>query len=1254
LPPDGEGRKLPRILNRDAAAPVAALAAAPGRHHIRLSGAWAIRRGRAEPYGAGGRGGKANTMAKRAHSLDEKFDLTVMRQLLTGTQAIVRLMLMQKARDRAAGLNTAGYVSGYRGSPIATLESAFQRAAKLTAANDIVFHPGLNEDLAATACWGTQQAELRGEGKFDGVFALWYGKGPGVDRTGDAFRHANHAGTSRHGGVLALLGDDHTCESSTSAHQSEFAMVDFMIPVLNPAGVQELLDYGLYGYGLSRYAGVWVSLKCVKDNIESTATVDGRTDRVNIILPGDDDFTMPPGGLNIRLGDPPLDKERRLHDHKRRAVAAFARANSLDRLVTSGGQRPRIGIVTTGKSYLDTRAAMDALGIDEVKANELGLRLYKVAMTWPLEPRGLMQFAQGLELILVIEEKRSLIETQVKEQLFDLPDRPIVLGKRGERDDFRKRDWLYPAYGALEPNDIAVSIGERLIERGLGGDDLKARVGRLKEIKGNQPKAGDFFPRTAYFCAGCPHNSSTKVPEGSRAYAGIGCHYMVQWMDRNTEGFTQMGGEGANWIGEAPFSKRDHVFQNLGDGTYIHSGSLAIRAAIAAGTKITFKLLYNDAVAMTGGQKLDGGMSAQQMAAQILAEGARRVVVVSDEPQKYGLDAALPAGVAVHHRRDLMLVQKELASTEGVTVLVYDQTCAAEKRRRRKRGAYPDPDKRVAINAAVCEGCGDCGIKSNCVAVLPLETEFGRKRQIDQSACNKDFSCVEGFCPSFVTLHGAKPRKAGQLSSPSGMPGHLADEAGAEVSAGSAEIPGALPEPRLPSLTGEPYAMIVTGVGGTGVVTISAVLAQAAHNAGLGFGSIDMTGIAQKGGAVACHMRVGATPEAIHAIRVGPASADAILGGDLVVTASQKVLETVKPDRTAVVYSTYEMTTGDFTRKPDLQVPGAALRAAIAERVRRGPIRALDAHTIAERLFGDSIYSNMLLLGFAYQLGLVPIPAAAIEEAIELNGAAVEANRRAFRFGRLACHDMAALERVIGPRTVSAPMPTADLGDTIRSRAAHLVKYQDGALAQRYHARVDRIAERERGVASGKAGLALAVAQAYHRVLAYKDEYEVARLYTDGEFQRQVATQFEGVKRTEFHLAPPFLAWAWRDKATGHPRKVSLPGWLVMPAFHLLARLRGLRGTAFDVFGYTAERRAERAAITQYERVLDEIEARLTAATYQTAIELASLPLEVKGFGHVKAASAAKARQRQAVLLARLRAQVTESAAAKAGERMSA
>jgi indolepyruvate ferredoxin oxidoreductase len=1148
-------------------------------------------------------------MPKHAVSLDDKYALDETRQLLTGTQAIVRLMLTQRARDVRAGLNTAGYVTGYRGSPIATLEAAMLRARGVLEPNHIKFQPGLNEDLAATALWGSQQAELRGEGKYDGVFGVWYGKGPGVDRTGDVFRHANHAGTSRHGGVLALMGDDHTCESSTSAHQSEFAFVDYMIPILNPAGVQEILDYGVLGFALSRYAGVWVGLKCVKDNIEATATVDGRIDRIQIKVP--DDFTPPRGGLNIRLGDQALAKEARLHDHKRAAILAFARANGFDRIVTSGGPAPKVGIITTGKSYMDVRAAMDELGIDEVAANRLGLRLYKVGMPWPLEPEGLLKFARGLELILVVEEKRALIETQVKEQLYDLPERPRVLGKKDENEH-----WLFPAKYALDPSDIAIKLGERLIRYGAG-DDLKDRIAELKRIKGNRPEAAEAASRIPYFCPGCPHNSSTVVPQGSRAYAGIGCHYMAHWMDRSTEGFTQMGGEGSNWIGEAPFSNTSHVFQNLGDGTYIHSGSLAIRAARAAGVNITFKILYNDAVAMTGGQSLDGGITVSMIARQMLAEGIDKVVVVTDEPHKYP-SGFIPSGVPVHHRRDLQRVQEDLRQLKGVSVLIYDQTCAAEKRRRRKRGTFPDPDKRAYINPAVCEGCGDCGVKSNCVAVMPLETELGTKRAIDQSACNKDFSCVEGFCPSFVTVHGAKVRKS---------------RAAVRGDGGVTAMLASLPEPKLPALD-RPFTMLVAGVGGTGVVTVSAVLGQAAHLEGKGFGAIDMTGLAQKGGAVACHMRVAKDPDQIHAIRAGVAGADLVLGCDLVVTASNAVLATIKPDRTAVVYSDYEMHTAQFALNANVRVPGPALRHAIAERAGKGPVHHFDAHTAAVKLFGDSIAANIFLLGYAYQLGSVPIGAAAIEQAIELNGAGVEMSKAAFRIGRLAAHDMRAVERTMGADAEATPSRMQTLDGIVAYRAVQLTGYQDAALAERYRARVTSIAEVERAKAPGRTGLAEAVARGYHKLLAYKDEYEVARLFADPAFEKALSEQFEAHGRLQFHLAPPLLAR--RDKRTGEPRKMTFGPWM-LPVFRLLAKGRRLRGTAWDPFGYTKERRLERQMIADYEKLLDEIAERLSPATHHTAVALATLPLEIRGFGHVKERNYKLAKARETTLLAELR-----------------
>ncbi len=1150
-------------------------------------------------------------MAKSAPSLSDKFDLDITHQLLTGTQAVVRLTLMQRVRDAAAGLNTAGFVTGYRGSPIAALEGAFQRAAKVCDANHVVFQTGLNEDLAATAIWGSQQAELRGEGKYDGVFAIWYGKGPGVDRTGDVFRHANHAGTSKNGGVVALLGDDHTCESSTSAHQSEFAMVDAMIPVLNPAGVQEILDYGLHAFAMSRFAGVWVSLKCVKDNIESTSVVDGRIDRVSIVTPTD--FVMPPDGLNIRRQDQAPAKEARLHDFKRDAVLAYARANKLDKMIISGGANPKIGIITTGKSYLDVRQAMEELGIDEVEANKLGLRLYKVAMPYPMETQGLETFAEGLDLIIVVEEKRSLLEVQVKEELYNTSIRALVIGKKDEHGHS-----LFPAKGALEPSEIAIALGERLIRNGAG-ESIKAKVALLKGLKGNKPELPEAATRLPYFCPGCPHNSSTVVPEGAHAYAGIGCHYMAQWMDRQTEGFTQMGGEGANWIGEAPFSTRGHVFQNLGDGTYIHSGSLSIRAAHAAGVNITYKILYNDAVAMTGGQALDGHISVPMIVNQVRAEGARKVVIVTDEPYKYPANSGIPADVEIFDRSDLQTVQKTLQEIPGVTVLVYDQTCAAEKRRRRKRGLFPDPDKRVFINAAVCEGCGDCSKKSNCVAVSPLETALGTKRMIDQSACNKDFSCINGFCPSFVTVHGAK------IKSAKGKGSNARDEAFAAALA-------TLPEARQPALTHMPYSMIVTGVGGTGVVTISAVLGQAAYIESKGFGAIDMTGLAQKGGAVACHMRFAAAPDDIHAIRVGIAHADLILGCDLVVTASNKVLETVKPDQTAVVYSTHEMNVATFTLNPSYKLPGGALARSIEDRVRRAPLFAIDAQRYAEKLFGDSIASNMFMLGYACQLGFVPVGAEAIEQAIELNGAAVDMNRNAFRTGRLAAHDIKAVDALMPAE--SKPVAKAEtLDGVIAHRKALLTAYQDAAYADRYEATVRTLAANERDKAGGRSGLALAAAKGLYKLMSYKDEYEVGRLYSAPEFKAALADQFAAHGRLEFHLAPPLLAR--RNKETGEPRKMTFGAWM-LPVFGWLAKGKRLRGGAFDIFGMLAERRLERQMIVDYENLLAEVGQKLTPANHGLAIQLASNALDIKGFGHIKLKNYEHAKSREAKLLAQL------------------
>ncbi len=1118
-------------------------------------------------------------------SLDDKYDLEKDRIFISGTQAVVRSALMQKARDRAAGLNTAGYVSGYRGSPIGGLDQQLMRLGPLLAENDIVFQPGINEDLAATAIWGTQQAEMRGEGRYDGVFSIWYGKGPGVDRTGDVFRHANFAGSSKDGGVLALMGDDHTCESSTSAHQSEFAFLDAMIPVLNPAGVQEILDFGLLGWGLSRYAGTWAGLKCVKDTIESTGSIDGSLDRVKIVMPND--FEMPEGGLNIRSNDTPLAMEARLHDYKRYAVLAYIRANGLDRIVMSGGQNPKIGIVTTGKSYLDVRQALDDLGIDEVKAANLGLRLYKVGVPWPLEPDGVDDFADGLELIIAVEEKRSLIESQVREQLYGRANAPVIVGKRDET-----LQPLFQAKGALDANDVAIGIGERLL-RFHQDDELAERVSKLKQAQERLAQEEGIGERIPYFCAGCPHNSSTVVPEGSRAYAGIGCHYMVQWMDRDTEGFTHMGGEGANWVGEHHFSTRDHVFQNLGDGTYNHSGILAIRAAHASGANITYKILYNDAVAMTGGQPHEGNLSVHDIARQVVAEGARRLVVVTDEPDKYKGLGPFPPGTTIHHRDDIQKVQRELREVKGLSVLIYDQTCAAEKRRRRKRGTYPDPDKRIVINERVCEGCGDCGLVSNCVAIQPVETEFGRKRQIDQSACNKDYSCLNGFCPSFVTIHGGALKK------------------------GQAQETGDfdLPEPDKPDLQGT-YAVVITGVGGTGVVTVGAILGMAAHLDGRGVGIIDMAGLAQKGGAVVSHLKIAPESGDISTIRVAAGHADLVLGCDLVVAGSQRVLGTMASDRTRVVVNTEEYFPGAFTQDADYSLPSRRIMRAIETTV-GDRASFIEATKLATNLLGNSIAANMFMLGYAYQLGGIPLSGEAIEQAIALNGTAVDTNKQAFAWGRRAAIAPDAVREIARPKEAALPwrQKSESLAEIISRRMESLTAYQSKRYAKRYSTIVEKIRKAEADKTPGLSGLAEAAAAYLYKLMAYKDEYEVARLYTDGGFLKQLERQFEGDYRLEFHLAPPLTAK--RDAETGHlTKKTYGPG--MMRWFRLLARFKGLRGTPFDPFGYAADRRAERALIKDYIRTIDTIVAGLTPDNHAVAVGLLSVPEKIRGYGHVK------------------------------------
>ncbi|WP_181701595.1 indolepyruvate ferredoxin oxidoreductase family protein [Chthonobacter albigriseus] len=1136
-------------------------------------------------------------------SLDDKYDLTRDRIFVSGAQAVVRLCLMQRDLDRRAGLRTAGYVSGYPGSPLGGIDGQFNRAKSVLDAADIRFQLGLNEELAATAVWGTQGAGLRGESRTDGVFALWYGKGPGVDRCGDVFRHANFAGTARNGGVLALMGDDHNAESSSTAHQSEFHFVDVMIPILHPAGVQEIIDFGLYGWALSRFAGTWVSMKCVKDNIESTAIIDGSLDRLSIVTPGD--FAMPPGGLNIRLGDDPLSQEARLHDWKRDAVLAFVHENRLNRIVTSGGSHPRIGIATVGKSYLDVLEALSELGISLERADDLGIRLFKIACPWPLSRLELAEFARGLELAMIVEEKRSLVEVQFREELFGLSDMPVCIGKKDERGD-----WLFPVKGALDPNRIAIAIAERLLAR-FDLPDVADALERLRRVEAAAQPGPEIAVRRPHFCSGCPHNTSTVLPDGARGSAGIGCHYMVQWMDRGTEGTTQMGGEGAHWIGEAPFSTRPHIFQNLGDGTYNHSGSLAIRAAVAAGTTITYKLLYNDAVAMTGGQAHAGGLTVDRIAREIAALGVARLVLVSDDPGRYPSTIGWPAPMTIHPREDLMAVQTELAATPGVTVLIYDQTCAAEKRRRRKRGTYPDPKKRVFINELVCEGCGDCGRKSNCVSIQPVETEFGRKRMIDQSNCNKDYSCLKGFCPSFVTVENAEPRR----------------HAGTADAAALDRLLAGLPAPTVREPEGT-WNILATGIGGTGIVTIGAILGMAAHLEGKGCGIIDMAGLAQKGGAVVSHIRLARRQDDIKAIRVSAGHADLVLGFDVVTAGTRKTLAAAKPGRTAFLVNTAAVMPGDFTRDPDFDLPVDDLLAAIGKV--GGEVRTFDMTAIATALLGNSIAANMMLLGVASQAGLLPVSHRAIEAAIAMNGEAVPLNLEAFRWGRVLAVEPGAADPAI---TAPAEAVEPDLEALVDRRAAFLTAYQNTAWADRYRTAIGGLAAAEARV-GGSGALARTAARALFKLMSYKDEYEVARLFTEGSFERKLADSFEGEDmKLRFHLAPPLLAR--RDPTTGEPRKMSFGPWM-LPVFRLLSRGRVLRGSPLDPFGWTAERRMERRLIAEYEGILRRIADGLPTIDLGVAEELAALPLRIRGFGHVKAEAARKAALRQSQLLTRL------------------
>ncbi|MFN3686225.1 indolepyruvate ferredoxin oxidoreductase family protein [Salinarimonas sp.] len=1139
-----------------------------------------------------------------AYRLEDRYARESGRVYMTGTQALVRIVLEQARADREAGLDTAGFVSGYRGSPLGGVDQEMWRARRALEAARIRFQPAINEDLAATAILGTQKVESDPNRAVAGVFALWYGKGPGVDRAGDALKHGNAYGSSPHGGVLVVVGDDHGCVSSSMSHQSDLALMAWQMPVIHPASISDYVSFGLWGYAASRFSGAWVGFKAISEVVEGAASL-ALPERRAFVAP--EGFDPGPTGLHYRWPDLPSPRIEERAFAKLGALRAFARANPLDRLVVAP-ERPRLLVLTIGKAHGDAMEALRIGGLPPARLAEAGIAVMKVGLVFPLDVERLCALAEGVEEILVVEEKAGVVERQLKDALFNLPAdrRPRIVGKTDETGAP-----LISETQELRPSRIAAAIAARLSRIGV---PLALPQATRREAKAGEVKAP---VRTPYFCSGCPHNTSTRVPEGSTAQAGIGCHFMANWMDRATTGIVQMGGEGVDWTGQAPFTKTGHVFQNLGDGTYFHSGHVAIRQAIAAGANITYKILYNDAVAMTGGQPVDGTLSVPQITRLVAGEGVSRIAVVSDDPERFdGRDAFAP-GVSLHHRDDLDAVQRELRDVPGVSVLVYDQTCAAEKRRRRKKGLHADPDRRLVINDLVCEGCGDCQAKSNCLSVVPVETEFGRKRTIDQHSCNKDYSCVKGFCPSFVSVEGGKLRR-----------GVGANVAAAEVLAKAAALPAPL---RLASA--EPFEILVAGVGGTGVVTVGALITMAAHLEGRGASVLDFMGFAQKGGQVLSFVRLAETPAALNQVRIDVGRANAVIACDLVVAASEQSLGTMAPGRTRIVANTREIPTGAMLRDPSAKIDTGALARLVEKRVGEGALAAFDAQAYAERLIGDAQQTNILLLGFAWQKGLVPVSAAALERAIELNGVAIEANKLAFAWGRIAAADAA----FVAPHLEEPGRePIAkDLDTIVARRVAFLTDYQDAAYAARYAQIVARVREAEARAVPGASALAEAVAKNLFKLMAYKDEYEVARLYTDGAFLRRIAREFEGEVRLSFHLAPPFLARPRPGES--EPRKMTFGPWM-LGAFRMLAKLKRLRGTALDPFGYAHERRTERALIGEYEALLEEILSRLDRDRHAAAVALASIPDKIRGFGPVKARNLAAAKAQEAALLERFRA----------------
>jgi indolepyruvate ferredoxin oxidoreductase len=1130
------------------------------------------------------------------YELDDRYRRESGRVFLTGTQALVRIPLMQRTIDNAAGLNTAGFVSGYRGSPLGSFDMELWRASRYLQESNVRFLPAVNEELAATAILGTQQVEADPQRDVDGVFGIWYGKGPGVDRAGDGLKHGNAYGSSPHGGVLVVAGDDHGCVSSSMSHQSDVAFLTWLMPNLNPASVAEYLQFGLYGLALSRFSGMWVGFKAISETVESAVSLE-LPPYPQFVIP--QDFVPPPGGLHIRWPDYPGPQIEERLEYKKAATLAFAAANPIDRKIFNTPDA-RYGIVTTGKGHLDLMEALRLLGIDRKQAHRIGLDVYKVGMVWPLAHDSALEFVRGKHEVLVVEEKRGLIESQFKEYFYDYPGRKPkrMVGKEDERGNK-----LVPWVGELTPIQLAQIVARRLDAEFTGlnltnrANSLEDQNTKLIEISGAR--------RTPYFCSGCPHNSSTKVPDGSHALAGIGCHFMANWMDRDTDGLIQMGGEGVNWVTRSMFNGGQHVFQNLGDGTYYHSGSLAIRQAFAAGTNITYKILFNDAVAMTGGQPVDGPVSVQSIAHSVRAEGIERIALVSDEPENFKL-SEFPAGTTISHRRDLDTVQRELREIPGVTVLIYAQTCATEKRRRRKRGLMEDPKKFVVINELVCEGCGDCSVESNCLSVIPKETPFGRKRQIDQNNCNKDFSCINGFCPSFVTVEGGELTRQHDRA-PADFPTDKLDS---------------LDQPEIPSLTGG-YDLLVTGVGGTGVITVGALITMAAHLEGRGTSVLDFTGFAQKFGPVLSYIRFANNPDELNQVRIDNQQADALIGCDLVVSSSPKASRTYRKDHTRAVVNTTEMSTADFVRFRDASLNATSRVAAIAAVTGKENLSTVAANDLAEALLGNTIYANVLMVGFSWQKGLIPVSGDALLRAIELNGVDIEQNRLAFNWGRIAAADPEFLAGRL-PGSGQSITGIDSLDDAIGRRTKFLVEYQDEALSCKYSDLVARVRDAEVAISAGES-LTRAVARAYFKTLTYKDEYEVARLFVQTDFLDRIRRDFGTAGRMRFHLAPPVLSRGVDSR--GRPRKREFGAWIV-PLFRLLARCKRFRGTWLDPFGKTAERRMERALIHEFEQQMDFMLGALTADNLELATEIVNEYLEIRGYGPVKEQAAAEARAR--------------------------